>query len=199
MTRKLSRLASVLIAALAVLTIAIRERGKIPEMHSRSPQRVGTVIAAPNFRLPKLDGHMVSLADYRGKKVILSFWASWCGPCRRELPVLRAFFYKRYRHGDQFEVLTINLDESREAANAASQSANLPFPVALDPTRKVARAFGVHAIPTLFVIDKNGQINYCAIGFNPALDAILVRQLGVDPEIFIQGASESRTFKRSGG
>lgn len=184
-----SPLAAIAICGLVVFTIWITWRAK--SLESRS-QISGSAVAmlhkpAPDFRLPALDGRTISLADYRGKKVVVSFWASWCGPCRLELPVLRSFFDKAYRRDGNFEILSINLDEDREAAETAAEQAKLPFPVLLDPGQKIANAFGVQGIPALFVIGKTGHVDYGGVGFNPGLEMLLAGQLGIDPKALAQG------------
>ncbi len=181
--------AAVAICGLVVFTIWITWRAK--SLESRS-QMSGPPVAmlhkpAPDFRLPALDGRTISLADYRGKKVVVSFWASWCAPCRLELPVLRSFFDKTYRRDGNFEILSINLDEDREAAEAAAEQIKLPFPVLLDPGQKIANAFGVQGIPALFVIGQTGKVDYGAVGFNTGLEMILAGQLGIDPKILTPG------------
>jgi peroxiredoxin len=181
--------ATAAIAALALFTIWITWQAKTLESRSQGAEQVSVMHhkPAPDFRLPALDGRTISLADYRGKKVVVSFWASWCGPCRLELPVLRSFFDKTYRRDGDFEILAINLDEDREAAEAAAEQAKLPFPVLLDPGQKIANAFGVQGIPALFVIDKTGHVDYGGVGFNPGLEYILAGQLGIDPKVLATG------------
>src|SRR3974390_1545268 len=68
---------------------------------------------APDFQLATLSGELATLAQYRGKKVVISFWASWCGPCREELPELQEFYEKYHGQGQPFEVLAISIDDSR--------------------------------------------------------------------------------------
>jgi peroxiredoxin len=188
MNSRISRRTAFAIGGLTVLTVWITWRAKSLEARQGHGQAVAILHKpAPDFRLPALDGRTISLADYRGKKVVVSFWASWCGPCRLELPVLRSFFDKTYRRDGDFELLTINLDEDREAAEAAAEQEKLPFPVLLDPTQKTAAAFGVYGIPALFVINKTGHVDYGGYGFNPALDIVLAGQLGIDPKTLTPG------------
>lgn len=189
MQSELSAGAKAAVAGLALFTIWITWKAKTMESRSQGEAQVSAMLhkAAPNFRLPALDGRMISLADYRGKKVVLSFWASWCGPCRLELPVLRSFFDKTYRRGGDFEILAVNLDEDREAAEAATEQAKLPFAVLLDPERKTADAFGVQGIPAVFVIGRSGRVEYGGVGFNAGLEYILAGQLGIDPRVLSTG------------
>ncbi len=142
---------------------------------------------APDFTLPTLDGRTISLADYRGKKVVLSFWASWCGPCRLELPVLRSFYEKTHKPGADYDLLAISLDEDRGAAEAAMNVLKLPFPVLLDTGQTTPGAYGVYGIPTLFVIDERGRVAYSSAGFNTNIEFILAHQLGIDPKIIAPG------------
>jgi len=179
------------IGALALLSVWITWRAKSLESRLHSPAQAVAIInkPAPKFRLQALDGRAISLEDYRGKKVVVSFWASWCAPCRLELPVLRSFFDKAYRRNGNFEILTINLDESRDAAEEAAQQVKLPFPVLLDPGQKTANAFGVEGIPALFIIGANGRVDYAGVGFDASLEMNLARRLGVDTSIFLPGGA----------
>jgi len=120
----------------------------------------------------------VSLADYRGKTVVVSFWASWCGPCRLEAPLLRSF-YERTHRSSVYELLAISLDDTREAAEAAATRLKMPFPVLLDATGKVAKEYHVEGIPTLVVIDPAGKVSYSSVGFDTTTDFMLARQLGI--------------------
>ena len=144
---------------------------------------------APDFSLPALDGRTISLSDYEGKKkLVLSFWASWCGPCRLELPALRSFYERAHKPDTDFEFLAISIDDTREAAEAAVKETGLPFPVLLDLRQKAANAYNVYGIPTLFVIDKSGRVAYGGVGFNAGLEFILAGQLGIDPKTISPGA-----------
>lgn len=182
--------AALAIAGLAVFTVWITWKAKTLEAVSETAGGASPLInkAAPDFKLPALDGRTVSLADYRGKqKVVLSFWASWCGPCRLELPVLRSFYEKTHKSGADYEILAINLDEDRDAAERATREVKLPFPVLLDPESKTSGAYDVYAIPTLFVIDKLGRVTYYSAGFSTGLEYALAPLLGIDARILMPG------------
>jgi peroxiredoxin len=171
------------IAALAVFTLFITWKAKSLEkrLHEASDASALVNKKAGDFSLQGLDGQTVTLADYRGKKkVVLSFWASWCGPCRLELPVL-ADFYRKYHKGDSnFEILAISIDDDRADAEAYASKAKLPFPVLWDPASQAADAFSVEAIPSLFVIDSNGTIIDGNTGVDAAMEVRLAMRLGID-------------------
>jgi len=171
------------IAVLALFTLFITWQAKSLEkrMHARSEPSSLVNKQAADFSLSSLDDQRVSLADYRGrKKVVLSFWASWCGPCRMELPVL-ADFYKKYHNADsKFEILAVSVDDDRGEAEAYAHKAKLPFPVLLDLDSKVADSYSVEGIPTLYVIDTNGKILSGNSGMDPAMEVRLAVQLGIN-------------------
>ncbi|MCH7883316.1 TlpA family protein disulfide reductase [Patescibacteria group bacterium] len=111
---------------------------------------------APDFSLQKLGGGTITLAEYRGKKpVVLDFWASWCPNCRRDMPKLSRF-YEKYK--DQVEVIGINLQENKRTIENYINSAGISFPVALDPSGRVSRAFGIRYTNIHVLIDKEGNI-----------------------------------------
>jgi peroxiredoxin len=174
-----STAAALAVAGLAVFTIWITWQAKALEFRLHAnPGAALTGKPAPEFALPSLDGRTVSLADYRGRNVVLSFWASWCGPCRLEAPVLRTF-YDRTHQSAGYEVLAISLDDTREAAQSAATELKMPFPVLLDVGSKVASQYFVEGIPTLMVIDKDGKVRYSSVGFDMTMGIMLAQQLGI--------------------
>jgi peroxiredoxin len=170
------------IVLLAAFTIFVTWRVKRLEKSvlSRTSASVMISKSAPVFTLPVLGGDTVSLADYRGKKtVVVSYWASWCGPCKVELPELREF-YKRYHKADaNFEILAISIDEYKADAEKYAAAEKLPFPVLFDPQSKTADAYAVEGIPTMFVIDKDGKIVHAHAGLQQAMQIRLMGELGL--------------------
>jgi peroxiredoxin len=135
---------------------------------------------APDFQLNTLDGSIVSLADFRGKKkVVLGFWASWCGPCRIELPVMRRFYQSTHKDAANYEFLAISMDEDRDAAEIVAKHDKLPFPVLMDTAGKTAGRYKVDAIPTLLVVDENGKVEWGETGFQSTTEILLATALGI--------------------
>ena len=111
---------------------------------------------APDFSAVTLDGRRVSLTSLRGKVILLNFWASWCGPCRGEMPALNAFYKARRAYG--FEIVAISRDVPAQDETVRRLARDVSFPVALD-RRAVYRGYGpIDALPTSFVIDRAGAL-----------------------------------------
>ncbi|HUV55809.1 MAG TPA: redoxin domain-containing protein [Dehalococcoidales bacterium] len=125
-----------------------------------SEARIGGV--APNFTLDTPDGQNVSLKDFKGKSVLINFWASWCGPCAIEMPHLQEV-YEEWS-GKGFVLLAINAGESYSKVGEFVQRYSLSFPVLLDTEKVVTRRYNVIAYPTTFFIDKDGVIQEKIIG-----------------------------------
>jgi peroxiredoxin len=119
---------------------------------------------AVNFSLPLLDGSKeVTLDDYRGQVVYLTFWASWCVPCRQEMPYLEQL---RKRHeGEGLEIIGINVDENLPGALQFAEDYKLSFPLLWDKDRTVSKAYLVPGYPTHYLVDRHGKIRYSGLGF----------------------------------
>ncbi len=117
--------------------------------------------SAPEVTLTLADGKTTKLSDLKGKPVVLSFWASWCGPCRKELPALAALAAKR---GD-VHFLAVNVDRDRAPAEKFLKELKLPLPIAFDPDSAVVSQFDVVVMPTMFMVDKNGTVKFRKTGF----------------------------------
>lgn len=116
---------------------------------------------APDFVLDGADGQPIRLADYRGRTVVLNFWATWCPPCRAEMPQMQSFHEQAAASGQGVVVLAINLTSTESGADKARQfvqKRGLTFPVALDAAGEVQRAYRVTAYPTTFVVDPQGVV-----------------------------------------
>ncbi|MGH9688738.1 MAG: TlpA family protein disulfide reductase [Candidatus Acidiferrales bacterium] len=181
MARKLSLAQIAGIFVLAAFTVFITWRAKKLETSLTGQAETAVMVnkQAPTFSLPSLSGNQVSLADYRGKKVVVSFWASWCGPCRREMPMLRSFYEQYHQADSNFQFLAVSLDDNRTDPAKYAAEENLPFPVLLDLTQQVGQEYGADAIPTLYVINEEGKVVYGQVGFNPTIQFRLMQLLGI--------------------
>lgn len=117
---------------------------------------------APDFSLETLEGEVLSLSDFKGKKVFLNFWATWCPPCRAEMPDIQKF-----SEDEDVVVLAINLTHTEDSLTTVDtfiQDRGFTFPVLIDKNGEVAELFRVQAYPTSYMIDSNGTIQYIALG-----------------------------------
>ena len=119
-------------------------------------------VATPALELPGVDGRIHRLAAYRGKVVLVNFWASWCGPCREEMPSIEKL--RRSLRGEPFAVLAVNVGESARAARGFADSVGLGSTLLLDHDGNTARAWGTRALPSTFIVGPHGTIRYRHVG-----------------------------------
>lgn len=125
------------------------------------------LFGSKNFTLQDLNGETHSLSDYRGKPVVVNFWASWCGPCKLEAPEL-VKLHEQYE--GQIQILAVNLtkDDTVEGARRFAEEYGFQFPVLLDEEGEVAKKYQITAIPTTYFIDAQGEVVEKVLGFaNP--------------------------------
>jgi thiol-disulfide isomerase/thioredoxin len=130
----------------------------LPYVRPKSPLEG---IAAPDFALSVIHGgdagSRIRLSDLRGKTVILDFWASWCGPCRAQAPIVDTVARRHEAAGDVV-VVGVSTSDERDAAIRFAQGANLSYPMVFDDSNRVAAAYSVTGLPTLIIVDKSGKI-----------------------------------------
>ncbi|WP_368504911.1 redoxin domain-containing protein [Alkalihalophilus sp. As8PL] len=117
---------------------------------------------APDFTLDNLDGGEMSLSDFHGQKVFINFWATWCPPCRAEMPHMQELYEE-----EDIEILAINLTETEpdvEQVNRFRNDFDLTFPILLDHDVSIAELYQIQPIPTSYFIDSNGRVHSVALG-----------------------------------
>ncbi len=117
---------------------------------------------APDFTLQDIDGNIHRLADYRGKALIVNFWATWCPPCRAEMPSMERAWKKERSNG--IVILAINVGEDEDTIFQFTADYPVTFPLLMDQDSEVVGPWGVRGLPTTYVVDPAGRIVYRAIG-----------------------------------
>ncbi|MFF2157921.1 TlpA family protein disulfide reductase [Paenibacillus chitinolyticus] len=155
MKRNAAILAIVLLLAAAIFV----QIGKKDEKQTAAPTQTGPRpgMFVPSFSLPDLDGKPYQVGGARDKPLILNFWASWCGPCKMEVPDLIDL---QAKYGDKVDLVAINVtsQDDEQKARAFAKEYGINFPVLLDQPGKVSESFKFLAIPTSFLVDKNGVV-----------------------------------------
>lgn len=118
---------------------------------------------APDFTLKSKDHGNVRLAEQRGNIVMLNFWASWCGPCREELPEMEALYQQYQDMG--FEILAVNVDDEVRKADILLNDIEVSFPVLYDTAGDISKLYDVNAMPTTVIIDRNGNQRLLHAGY----------------------------------
>jgi len=124
--------------------------------------KIDEKLTAPSFRLKDLNGKEVKLEDHRGKIVFLNFWATWCQPCRTEMPSMEKL-YTEFKDRD-FTILAVDIQERAKKVRAFKEKFKLNFPILLDPDGSVGSKYGVISIPTTYLIDREGYVIGGALG-----------------------------------
>ena len=129
----------------------------------------------PDFTLKTMQGDNLRLEELRGQVVLINFWASWCGPCRQEMPILQKIHNRYETMG--FTVLGVNVDENTVKAFKIASRTALDFPLLLDTSQKVSEQFGVDAMPFSVLVDRNGVVEYIHRGYKPGDENAYVDRL----------------------
>jgi len=130
---------------------------------------------APDFTLKSNQGKNLRLEEYRGQVVMLNFWASWCGPCRQEMPLMENIYNKYQDLG--FTILAVNVDEDSADADRFLKSVPVSFPVLYDNDSKVSEMFSVDAMPTTVMIDRDGNKRFIHRGYKAGYENDYAKQV----------------------
>ena len=125
-------------------------------------------VPAPDFTLESRSGENLRLEDHHGEVVMLNFWASWCGPCRQEMPLMDEL-YSQYKDLG-FTILAVNVDENRDEALRFLDKVPVNYPILYDPESSVSELYEVQAMPTTVMIDRNGNARYLHYGYQPGYE-----------------------------
>ncbi len=120
---------------------------------------------APQFTLAAKGGSDVSLSQYKGQVVMINFWASWCGPCRQEMPLLESIYKKYNKLG--FTMIGVNVEPDSKAADDWLKATPVSFPILYDRDSKVSKLYDVAGMPSTVIIDRNGNLRKLHRGYKP--------------------------------
>lgn len=131
-------------------------------VRSQRPPSPQVGFAAPDFSLATPDGETIALSDLQGQAVLVNFWATWCPPCRAEMPAIQQVYEQYQEQG--FTVLAVDLQETEAEVTAFATQLDLSFPILIDPKGQVFSRYQVRALPTTFFVDRNGVIQEITLG-----------------------------------
>lgn len=131
--------------------------------------------AAPGFALPAEGGRQVSLADFRGKVVLINFWATWCGPCRKEMPVLEQLNREFGKRG--VALVGVNVEPDSSGVADYLKSTPVSFPILFDTESKVSKLYQVQGMPNTVILDRTGKVRYIHRGYRPGEESEYLDQI----------------------
>ena len=131
--------------------------------------------AAPDFTLRTMNGPNLRLQEQRGQVVMVNFWATWCGPCRQEMPHLNRL-YEKYRKSG-FVLLGVNVDDDAHSATEMASKLGLKFPVLLDTDKKVSKLYDLNAMPSTVLIDRDGKVRHVHHGYLSGYEDLYDKQI----------------------
>ncbi len=123
---------------------------------------------APDFVLKSSSGENMRLSEYRGDVVMINFWATWCGPCRQEMPLLDDLYSRYQRVG--FNLLGINIDDDSRRAMQMIEELEVKFPVLFDESKEVSKLYQVEAMPVTVLVDREGKVRHVHHGYKPGYE-----------------------------
>jgi len=159
--RNQSRLRHLLLIAAALAAV-------LPATAAASKPPVSVGAHAPDFALRSAAGSNLRLSEHRGQVVMINFWATWCGPCRQEMPKLDEIFARYERAG--FALLGVNIDEDSERAQRLADELGVSFPLLFDNEQSVSRLYDVQAMPMTVMVDRSGKVRSVHYGYRAGME-----------------------------
>ncbi len=130
---------------------------------------------APDFALKSSTGANLRLSEYRGDVVMINFWATWCGPCRQEMPLLDQLYSRYQRVG--FSLLGVNIDDDSSRAMDMIHELGVSFPVLFDARKEVSKLYDVDAMPVTVLVDRDGNVRHVHKGYKPGYEEMYLDQI----------------------
>ncbi len=130
---------------------------------------------APDFALKSSTGENLRLSEFRGDVVMINFWATWCGPCRQEMPLLDELYSRYQRVG--FSLLGVNIDDDSRRAMQMIDELGVNFPVLFDAQKEVSKLYEVEAMPVTVIVDREGTVRYIHHGYKPGYEDKYLNQI----------------------
>jgi len=130
---------------------------------------------APDFALKSSTGENLRLSEFRGDVVMINFWATWCGPCRQEMPLLDELYSRYQRVG--FNLLGVNIDDDSNRAMNMIEELGVNFPVLFDARKEVSKLYEVEAMPVTVIVDRKGTVRYIHHGYKPGYEDMYLDQI----------------------
>jgi peroxiredoxin len=132
-------------------------------------------LPAPDFALKSSTGENLRLSEYRGDVVMINFWATWCGPCRQEMPLLDQLYTRYERVG--FSLLGVNIDDDSSRAMDMMKELGVSFPVLFDARKEVSQLYNVDAMPVTVLVDREGTVRHVHKGYKPGYEEMYLDQI----------------------
>jgi len=150
---------------LAMLIATVASQAAMPAIGS----------AAPDFTLKSGTGKNLKLSEHRGEVVMINFWATWCGPCRQEMPLLNRI-HEKYRKAG-FTLLGVNIDDNSANALAMAKKLGVTFPILFDAEKRISRLYDVDGMPSTVLIDRDGKVRYIHRGYRAGYEDLYEMQI----------------------